>query len=53
MPELNENKSFTEEELDRFAHDLLEYLRPHHLRVFEITQILKKAYKLLECVVLK
>lgn len=53
MQELNEKKEFTEEDLDQLAHDLLESLRPHHLRVFEIAKILKKAYKLLDCVVLK
>lgn len=46
-------KARYQDDLDNIALQVIEFLRPMHLRVFEIRRILKHVDELLECVVLR
>lgn len=46
-------KDRSQKDLEDISLQVIEFLRPMHLRVFEIRYILKHVDKLLECVVLR
>lgn len=49
MPE----KQYTTAELNEIASEIIDMLRPKHLRVFEIRQVLNMAMEKTDCIVLR
>lgn len=49
MPE----KFYSDDELKEIAVEIIDSLRPKHLRVCDIRKIMRYGYELIECVVLR
>lgn len=47
------NKIYTQDDLNKIASEIIDMLRPKHLRVFEIRQILNMAMEKTDCIVLR